>query len=476
MAEGWHLEGNLFHKQDTEYLPLFEAKLFHQFNHRPSTFEGIPEADRFKMKAATNASSHQQLADPYYQTLPRFWVRRRDVDAACQAFSSARWFLAFRGMTNVMTNSRNAVFAVLPRTAVGNSAPVCISTATGLAFALLSDVNTFVFDYTTRQKLAGGNMNFFIVNQLPVLPPDGYPSPCWWSAGSIALRGWLLPRALELTYTAWDMEPFAQDCGWSGPPFRWGEERRFLLRCELDAAFFHLYLPADEHANWRSAERETAEDLARLKQSFPIPRDAVAYIMDTFPIVQRKDETQHGEYRTKRVILEMYNAMQEATRTRQPYQTCLDPPPGPPIDANGNFVHYAEIAANPPPHIHLPRDHANTVAELHLSDLARGFPNSPFIVRLGTQTNASRIRVTPVSTTDLRIGERVILAARVLRLHDEAIPAAIGKLGIESRSDASSDEHYVLVSVRGDAGVAQARLSEAEWKSLTSVGRIEDMG
>ena len=34
--------------------------------------------------------------------------------------------------------------------------------------------------------------------------------------------------------------------------------------------------------------------------------------MDTFPIVKRKDEAAHGEYRTKRVILEVYDAMHEA--------------------------------------------------------------------------------------------------------------------------------------------------------------------
>jgi hypothetical protein len=86
---------------------------------------------------------------------------------------------------------------------------------------------------------------------------------------------------------------FMQDCSWSDPPFRWDEERRFLLRCELDAAFFHLYLgPEDE---WRR-QPETPT------RAFPTPRDAVAYIMDTFPIVKRKDEAAHGEYRTKRVI------------------------------------------------------------------------------------------------------------------------------------------------------------------------------
>jgi hypothetical protein len=150
------------------------------------------------------------------------------------------------------------------------------------------------------------------------------------------------------------LEPFARDCGYDGPPFRWDEARRFLLRAELDAAFFHLYLPVDAQGDWLpaspqpgtsssvaisadqrgsvfpSASTESPEDLARLKAAFTTPRDAVAYILDTFPIVRRKDIDQHGEYRTQRVILEIYDALAESTRTGQPYQTRLDPPPADP--------------------------------------------------------------------------------------------------------------------------------------------------
>ena len=93
--------------------------------------------------------------------------------------------------------------------------------------------------------------------------------------------------------------PSPKDCGYSGPPFRWDEERRFLLRCELDAAYFHLY---------------------------GIGRDDADYILETFPIVKRKDEQVHGEYRTKRVILDIYDAMQQAMETGTPYHTRLDPP------------------------------------------------------------------------------------------------------------------------------------------------------
>jgi hypothetical protein len=54
----------------------------------------------------------------------------------------------------------------------------------------------------------------------------------------------------------------------------------------------------------------------------------VDYIMETFPIVKRRDEERFGEYRTKRLILGIYDAMADAARTGTPYQIILDPPPG----------------------------------------------------------------------------------------------------------------------------------------------------
>ena len=90
--------------------------------------------------------------------------------------------------------------------------------------------------------------------------------------------------------------------------------------------------------DWRPADGETAADLARLKASFPTPRDAVAYIMDTFPIVRRRDEAKFGEYRTKRVILDIYDAMQQAITTGEPYHTRLDPLP-----ADPRVAHEAQV-------------------------------------------------------------------------------------------------------------------------------------
>ena len=132
---------------------------------------------------------------------------------------------------------------------------------------------------------------------------------------------WLLPRILELVYTSHDLTLLARDCGNDGPPFRWDEERRFLLRCELDAAFFHLYLGTPEE--WSRQPDALTRDL-------PTPRAAVAHILDTFPIVRRHDEARHGTYRTKDVILEIYDQMSDAMTTGKPYATRLDPPPADP--------------------------------------------------------------------------------------------------------------------------------------------------
>ena len=87
-------------------------------------------------------------------------------------------------------------------------------------------------------------------------------------------------------------------------------------------------LPGND-LGWVAAARQSAA--ARLDEvGFPTPRDAVSYILDTFPIVRRKDEEQHGEYSTRRVILEIYDAMQEAISGGQQYHTKLDPPPADP--------------------------------------------------------------------------------------------------------------------------------------------------
>ena len=300
-GESWSLESNVFRRGEETYLPLYEAKLAHQFNHRAATFKGICQSRRFRIHAGTISLTPSELNDPFHTTIPRYWVS--DLEVASRVPNALKWFIGFRNAISAVADSRSLVATIIPFAAVGNSLPLLIwSGGHREAAALLGAMNSFVLDYDLRQKASGGNLNFFVFKQLAFPHPREFTEVAEWENDS-SLIDWVVPRVLELTYTAWDLQPFAQDCGYHGPPFRWDEERRFLLRCELDAAYFHLY---------------------------GIARHDVDYIMDTFPIVKRKDEAAHGEYRTKRVILEIYDAMQQAIETGQPYQTLLDPPPADP--------------------------------------------------------------------------------------------------------------------------------------------------
>ena len=43
-GDGWALVGNIFERGGERYLPLYEAKLIHQYDHRFATFGGVSDA------------------------------------------------------------------------------------------------------------------------------------------------------------------------------------------------------------------------------------------------------------------------------------------------------------------------------------------------------------------------------------------------------------------------------------------------
>jgi hypothetical protein len=297
---GSRLTGNTFHGSDGIHVPLVEAKMVYNFNHRFGDFALLEPGEREHILPQV---PDDILAREDFFSSPRYWVSVTEVDARLQDSWHRRWLFGWRRVTDARSSVRTVVASVISRVATGDSFFLAMPNAeAGLVAAFIGNLSSFALDYAARQKLAGVNLNYYIFKQLPVLHPSTYAAPTPWSPAS-TLRDWLLPRVLELTYTAWDLEPFARDVGWDGPPFRWDPARRFLLRAELDAAFFHLY---------------------------GLSRDDTAYILDTFPIVRKNDEKAHGEYRTKRVILEVYDAMADATRTGTLYPTRLDPPPADP--------------------------------------------------------------------------------------------------------------------------------------------------
>jgi hypothetical protein len=158
-------------------------------------------------------------------------------------------------------------------------------TSSHQATCFLANLNSLVLDYLARQKLGGISLSYFILKQLPVLPPDAYKPTD---------MDFIAPRVLELVYTAWDLEPFARDMGYQAEPFRWDENRRAILRAELDAYYARLY---------------------------GLTRDELRYILDphdvhgpdfpseTFRALKDNESRKYGEYRTRRLVLEAWDRM-----------------------------------------------------------------------------------------------------------------------------------------------------------------------
>jgi hypothetical protein len=211
------------------------------------------------------------------------------------------WAIAFRDIARA-TDVRTMIAAAVPRVGLGNTAPVLIpedgdACRSGIHL-LLGNLGSIVLDFVTRQKAQSTHLNWYIVEQLPVIPLDHYGTIKFGTKSAAEIVG---DAVLELTYTAHDMAPFARDMGYLDdggnvkPPFIWDEDRRRHLRARLDAVFFHLYGVVDLHS----------PDPDRTAQG----RDDVRYIFSTFPIVERQDMAAHGSYRSRDLCLAYMNAL-----------------------------------------------------------------------------------------------------------------------------------------------------------------------
>lgn len=296
--DGWHWEqgGEL-------WLPLYEAKMLSHWDHRFATYEGATQAQLNKgTLPRVDEPAHD---DPEQEPLARYWVTSKEVDKELAGRWGRDWLIGWRDITG-QEKWRTYVPSVLPASAVGNKFPLVWFGDYALAPLWQAMSSSFVFDYVSRQKLSGTGMTFFIVKQLAAPAPSEFEKPL---AGvtSRYLSLWLRDRVLELTYTSRRIAPYAVDVlGLEsgedpGTPFRWLPARREQLRAELDAAMFMLY---------------------------GLDRDEVEHVMDSFFVVRKYDERDHGEFRTKRLILEAYDAVTAAAASGSVYKSPLDPPPG----------------------------------------------------------------------------------------------------------------------------------------------------
>jgi hypothetical protein len=294
-ANGWQLAGNVFVRGRERMLSLYEAKIIHHFDSRFATYEGATQAQM--NKGTLPRLTPSQHTDPACLPTPRYWVKETEVDNRLDRRSWDKdWLFCWRDIAR-SSDERTIICSVIPRVGVGHTLPLMLSASDQLS-CLYANLTSFVLDYVARQKIAGTHLTYGYVTQLPVPAPSTYQDCTPWDM-ECSLYSWIEPRVLELSYTAGDLAPYAASLRDDGMPFQWNEERRFAMRAELDAAFFHLY---------------------------GIERNDLGYIMDSFRAFQNNDRARFD--RTKGLILEVYDTMTEAIRTGEPYQAILDPAPG----------------------------------------------------------------------------------------------------------------------------------------------------
>ena len=270
------VQGNRWKKGDELYLPLYQGRMIHQFDHRANSVTVNPESTHNPY--LSEEVTTEQHADPHFLPQTQYWVPAAEVEQILG--DACGWTLGFRNIGRP-TDERTIIGTILPYAGFGNSTQLLLPAADADAHGfscLVANLANFVLDFVASAKVQGANINWFIVEQLPVIAADDYGR----RFGDTTARELVRDHVLRLTYTAHDMAPFARDLGYDGPPFAWDEEERRHLRARLDALYFHLY---------------------------GLSRDDAGYVLGTFPIVRREDEKEFGTYRTRDLILAYMNAL-----------------------------------------------------------------------------------------------------------------------------------------------------------------------
>ncbi len=259
-------------------LPLYEAKLTHQFDHRWATYGADGDSRDL---------SEAEKADPDCTITPRYWVGRDEVEQRLRDKGWTRgWLMGWRDICRA-TDYRTLIANVIPKVAVNDKFLLMMpSCGPELVAALLGCLNSLVCDFVARQKVGGTAFKYFTMKQIAVLPPNRY---------SEADLAFIVPRVLELTYTAHDLSDWAKDLGHEGLPFRFDPGRRANLRADLDAYYARLY------GLTRSELRYILDPADAMGEDYP---------SETFRVLKNNEQRAFGEYRTQRLVLEAWDRLE----------------------------------------------------------------------------------------------------------------------------------------------------------------------
>jgi hypothetical protein len=267
-----------------EYLPLYEAKMVSFFNHRASGYSSRGADRGYRVLPETN---RQDLAVSDFEVQPFYWVAKSSFDVRMQGLAWQHgWLMGWKDVA-AATNERTVTPTIFPRYPAGHTIRVMFSASTLAHPALLVvNLSALVLDFVARQKIGGLHLTVETLKQLPILSPGFYKPE------HIAF---IFPKVLELTYTSHSLAPFARDLGHDGQPFAWDEDRRAHLRADLDAFYARAY-------------GLTRDELRYILD--PADVKGPDYPSETFRVLKEREIRQHGEYRTRRLVLAAWDRME----------------------------------------------------------------------------------------------------------------------------------------------------------------------
>ena len=180
-------------------MPLYVGRMIYHYDHRAASVTTNDE----NLKVATNSdvTTDAEKTKPNFHPTPQYWLAISDIPQK----DKRDWVIGFRDITNA-TNARTMIATISPTVAAGNTLPLILPDALGAssynqwATLLLANLNSLPFDYVARQKAQSTHLNWYIVEQLPLIKPEQFEQ----TLGKTKIADYIRAEVLHLTYTAHD--------------------------------------------------------------------------------------------------------------------------------------------------------------------------------------------------------------------------------------------------------------------------------
>ena len=135
-AEGFYLvQGNRWQRGEELYLPLYQGRMIHQFDHRANSVRFNPESTHNPY--LSEEVGEVQHADPRFLPQSQYWVPAHHVEEALPP--NSRYALGFRDIARP-TDTRTVIASIVPWSGYGNTAPLLVSTDASAATYLVANL------------------------------------------------------------------------------------------------------------------------------------------------------------------------------------------------------------------------------------------------------------------------------------------------------------------------------------------------